>query len=174
MDPHYSSPTRSHLGGGAITALEIETAERDWQALTLRSQGLTYDQIGIAMGIAKSGAHAAVQRAMARTMQDAGQAARSVELHRLDIILLRWMPILMDTTLPGVLEKATNAVLKVMERRAKLLGLDQAPQVDATTRILVLAREQGYDEQQALEAARRILRETRGDPSVAGLDQDGE
>jgi hypothetical protein len=171
----YHNSVRNPRKGGQVTSLEIEHAEKDRKALELRARGLTYDRIAEELGYSdRSGGRKAVERALARTMQDAGDAARGVELDRLDRLLERWWPIAMETEMPSMLTRATDAVLKIMERRAKYLGLDQAPNVDATTRILILARQHGYDEEQALEAARRILRETQGKPGLQDALGDGQ
>lgn len=153
---------RRRRRNGQFTGLEVEAAERDAKAMHLRSLGLTYDQIAMDMGYGWRGsAHAAVQRGIQRTMQDAGDAARNVEIQRLDTLLQVYMP----SALQGSL-KAAEYVLKLQERRAKYLGLDAPAQVDVTTRVRLLAREMGYDEQQAIDAAERILKATNGNPSA--------
>lgn len=149
---------RGNKNGGSITAVELETVERDAKAMHLRALGLTYDQIAHEMGLPyRQTAHQMVQRGLHRTLQDAGDAARAVEVQRLDMLLTTYMPAAMRGHI-----KSAEVVLRVQERRAKYLGLDAPVQVDATTRILLLARQMGYDETQALEAAHRIVKETQG------------
>ena len=50
----------------------------------------------------------------------------------------------------------------IMDRRAKLLGLDAPQKVDHEHRIRMLAEANGFDPDEAVEEARRVLREARG------------
>jgi hypothetical protein len=102
----------------------IVTLEREAEAIELRKAGLTYAQIGEALGISEVGAHKAVGRALEKFKSEmAEQTAdvRQLELQRLDALFY------------GVWLKAQSgdpasigSAMKIMERRAKLLGLDAA------------------------------------------------
>ena len=107
---------------------DVNAAERARMALDLRKSGASYDAIARQCGYAnRSGAYQAIQRELQRTMQQPADDLRTLELLRLDD-LYRAMA-------PKALQGDTWSVdrcLKIMERRAALLGLD-APKPDAAT-----------------------------------------
>jgi hypothetical protein len=109
--PHSrSSPTR------------VQAAERRSKALELRKSGLTFAQIGRALGCSEQRAHKVVTEELGRlNSQRAEQAAEvtRLELQRLDDLLLG----LWDSAKAGDLQ-AVDRALKIMERRARLLGID--------------------------------------------------
>lgn len=127
--------------GNAFTRT-IDTAERDGQAARLRAEGLTYDEIAKRLRYAdKSGAKRSVDRAMLAAVKDAGDAARQLELTRLDLLwrkayaqldaqhlvvndgrVVLWQGQALTDPMP--LLHAIDRLLKISERRAKLLGLD--------------------------------------------------
>lgn len=102
----------------------IVTLEREAQALELRKQGLTYGQIGDLLGISEMGAHKCVNRALNKFRTEMAEEAadvRQLELERLDALFAGvWMKALSGDP------ASMGSALKVMERRAKLLGLDAA------------------------------------------------
>ena len=125
----------------------IETRENDARAVELRRRHLNYAQIAAEMGYKDaSGAHRAVERGLADACQDASEAVKQMELDRLDDIARGFQRIfatrhyvvsvgagkvVMDPAKPGVplvddapVIQAGLALLRVMERRAKYLGLD--------------------------------------------------
>jgi len=94
--------------------------EREVACLELRKAGLTYAAIGERLGISESGAWRAVNRALDRLMDKIGEEAESVrtlELQRLDDLLENLWPYRHKPAY-------TDRILRVMERRARLLGLD--------------------------------------------------
>jgi len=100
----------------------IQAAERRVQALALRREGATFTEIGEALGINRSAAHKAVSRALDELAQLAeGEVVslRALELDRLDALQRSIWTQAMDGALPAV-----DRLLRIMERRAKLLGLD--------------------------------------------------
>jgi len=125
----------------------VADRDRDARAVELRRRHLNYAQIAAEMDYAdKSGAYLAVQRGLADMAQDAGAEVRQMELDRLDDIARGFQRIfatrhyvvsvgagkvVMDPAKPGVplvddapVIQAGLALLRVMERRAKYLGLD--------------------------------------------------
>ena len=104
---------------------DAAAAARALQALELRKAGATYEAIARACGYASgSGAYKAVQRELQRCMQEPADDVRRLEIMRLDD-LYRAMA-------PKALKGDTWSVdrcLKIMERRAQLLGLDARPDV---------------------------------------------
>jgi len=107
----------------------IKTIDKDRQALELRKAGMSYDDIAKRLGWAsKSGAHHAVRRSLDRTIQEPANELREVENARLDALFMAMFP----RALTGN-EKAVDRCVRIMERRAKLLGLDRPDVVDVKT-----------------------------------------
>lgn len=120
----------------------IDNAERDNSAAKLRAQGWSYERIASELGWHdRSGARKAVQRAIVATVREAGDELRVLELERLDrlyekaweilervhyahgngrVVMLDNVPVLDD----GPTLAAMDRMLKIQERRARLLGLD--------------------------------------------------
>lgn len=101
---------------------KLTALEREREAMRLRMSGMTYDDIAERLGITKQGAHKAVMRALGKlrtqVLEDASQL-RSIEVQRLDVLF---------NQMYGQAERgnqgAVDRCIKIMERRAKLLGLD--------------------------------------------------
>lgn len=99
------------------------------QALALRIGGATYRAIARAMGISPSTAHDYVTEGLNEVEQrndEATEEVRRLELQRLDAIFLKlWpKPPQGSSTIPKLDPRTADTLLRVMERRAKLLGLD--------------------------------------------------
>lgn len=113
---------------------KLTALEREHEALALRKAGKTYDLIGQQLGITPQGAHKAVMRALkklnARVVEGADQL-RTIEVQRLDALFEQ-----MYTQAEHGNQGAVDRCIKIMERRAKLLGLDLPTDQheDATTR----------------------------------------
>lgn len=104
--------------------------ERQEKALELRAAGLSYREIGKVNGTSANTAWRDVEAAMALTREAVKEQAehlRDIELRRLD----KAQRALQSGVNAGD-PKAVHAMLKVMERRARLLGLD-APTKIANT-----------------------------------------
>jgi predicted transcriptional regulator len=105
-------------------------AERRAKALELRKQGMSYREIGRALGVSRTAAHKYVTKELdairAETRASAEQL-REIELERLDRYLAALEPKIVEGD-----DKAIATALRVMERRAKLTGLD-APQRSEVT-----------------------------------------
>jgi|APCry1669191860_1035381.scaffolds.fasta_scaffold05821_2 orotate phosphoribosyltransferase-like protein len=108
--------TQNSPGGYVRT---MDSAEADADALRLRSRGLTYRQIADALDVDTSTAWRRCQRALAAVPLDAVEEHRALELMRLDAL----QEALWDKAMDGS-PQAVRAVLDVMARRSKLLGLD--------------------------------------------------
>jgi len=77
-----AGPTR---GGNGRFSRSIETAERDAEAVALRSKGWTVQRIADELGLAdKASAYHAVQRAFADVPYEAVDEARRLDLERID------------------------------------------------------------------------------------------
>ena len=103
-----------------------DAAERRNKALDMRSRGYSYTDIAKALGISRSTAHkyvtAELDKLRAETRASAAQI-RSLELARLDRLWRRAEEMLADGDADGA--KAIAAAIRIMERRARLLGLDE-------------------------------------------------
>jgi hypothetical protein len=106
--------------------LEIQTLKRDSRVYELRIQGLTFDAIANEVGFSgPSGAWQAYQRIRHEVIFESIDDARQLELMRLDDLQVAvW-----DRAINGELP-AAHCVLKIMDRRAKLLGLDKPEKVE--------------------------------------------
>lgn len=106
----------------------LHAVERAKQALELRKGGASFPEIARALGYsAAPGAYQAVMSALRRTLKEPAEEVRTLEVARLDAMMLALWPQVRQGN-QGAIEKA----LKVMERRAKLLGLDMPTKVAPT------------------------------------------
>lgn len=97
---------------------------RVWLALVLRGQGKKYKEIGGQMGVTESRAHQMVKEAIDSISTEIRESAFDVltlELTALNELAARaWKKLGPDGFEPEVV----NTLLRIMERRAKYLGLD--------------------------------------------------
>lgn len=84
------------------------------------------------------------------------QQARTMQLARLDELLTA----MWATAMKGS-HHAMDQVLKILDRQAKLQGLDAPIRVDIEHRVRQLARESGLDEEEAVLAAMQLLEKQR-------------
>jgi hypothetical protein len=155
----------------------LETAERDGEAARLRSLGHGYAEIAVALGYADaSGAYRAVMRKLAEVGSEHREAARRLELDRIDRLLLRVQEIL-DRPGPAVdrmgkplVDEETGEQLpnreiqlsaidrasRLLERRAKVMGTDAPRRTVTTITEIPLAD---------LQAAAEVLRQQLGIPA---------
>ena len=97
-----------------------ELVDREVKVLELRRAGLTWQRISEETGYADaSGAYLAYKRAIKRTMQQPADELREQELDRIDRLQLALWPKAMKGDNASV-----NTIVRLMERRARLLGLD--------------------------------------------------
>lgn len=112
----------------------LANSERDIRIMALRVRGWTYPAIAKEVGVSVPTAYKAVQDAIARNRAEANESAGElvqIELARLDQM---WASLAPRDENGNWRVDRVPAALKIMERRARLLGLD-APeklQVDAT------------------------------------------
>ena len=109
-----------------VTSEEAEMKRRDARVYELRIQGDTFEQIASEVGFSgPSGAWQAYQRIKSEWIFESVEEARQLELMRLDELQVAvW-----DRAINGELP-AAHCVLKIMDRRAKLLGLDKPEKVE--------------------------------------------
>ena len=104
-----------------------ETLEKERKVLEYRRGGLTFDLIAERLGYASaSGAHKAYLSACNRIVYEDVVEVRKSEMDRLDIAQAAIWGDLTDTQNVDANTRArlVLALIKIMERRARLLGLD--------------------------------------------------
>jgi hypothetical protein len=90
-------------------------------ALDLRKGGKSYGEIAELMGVKRVRAYRLVKAALLKIIKEPAEDVLQLELERLDQLLEAvWFKALSSDPL------AINSALRIMERRAKLLGLDKA------------------------------------------------
>lgn len=134
-------------------ARSVHQVERDARAVELRRSHMNYRQIAAEMGFtAVSSAYEAVQRGLADTVAETNDEVRRQEVERLDDLARAALAVLTkthivvsqgrvvldpDTGQPlvddGPVLQALDRLLKIQERRAKLLGLDAPSKVEVLT-----------------------------------------
>lgn len=95
---------------------------REQQGLELRLGGASYVQIAESLGMTPGGAYKAVDRALAR--QAAQTEEKADKLRRLELARLERLHLGLWQKAKAGDEKAVREVLRIAERRARLLGLD--------------------------------------------------
>lgn len=110
----------------AVSPKAMASVEKMQQAATLRAAGLSYREIGKQMGIDFTWARELCVKALDEARYEAADMMRTQEGIRLD----RLQRSLWPAALAGDVA-AARAVLGVMERRAKLFGLDSPVKVEA-------------------------------------------
>jgi hypothetical protein len=113
--PAAFSPKNSHTSGKQI-AIRRKIAA----ALDLRTTGYTYQQIAVKLKVSVTRAHEMVVQGMTEIVKEPAQAALDLELKRLDTMLAA---IMSDASTGD--QNAMNMVLRIMDRRARYLGLDK-------------------------------------------------
>src|SRR3990172_2959972 len=111
------------MSGNAVTQA------RRVQALDLRLAGASYRQIALALGVGVKTAWLDVNRALREYLSEPSDQVRAAEVARLDRLFLAHWP----KAISGD-HQATYTVLAIMDRRARLLGLDAPKRVDITAR----------------------------------------
>lgn len=100
---------------------KFTAAERQAEALRLRTRGMEFEQIAEDLGYrSKSGAYKAVMTGLKKTLQEPADELRTMEAERLD----RMLAGLWDRAISGD-TWSVDRVLAIMDRRARLLGLDR-------------------------------------------------
>ena len=101
------------------------------QALDLRIAGVTLDAIAKQLGYRSAqSASYAIDSELKRILTPPTAEMRNLELRRLDMMFLALMPKIRDKDV-----KAINTALRIMERRARYLGLDMPIPIDVSGKI---------------------------------------
>lgn len=156
----------------------LESAERDREACRLRARGVTYQQIADQLGYGDaSNARRAVKQCIEAVRAEGGRELKAIQRDQLDyltravlavlerqhltitqsgkVVTMDGAPIIDDAPVLA----ATDRLLRIMERRAKLEGMDAAERREVLTldaidaEIAALTAELGRDPASAPEAA---------------------
>ena len=144
--PNRRTTGRGHTGKFERTG---DTAERDAEALRLRADNKTYQQIADALGYTnRSAARKAVERALVATVREPAEEVRELQLVQLDRLAREALAVLEREHVlvshgrtiyaddgsamldDGPILSAIDRLLKIQERKAKLLGLDSPTRVE--------------------------------------------
>lgn len=109
----------------------IERQAREERAVELRVKGLSYQAIAREMGVSKFAVYKDVERAidkLNRKLPEDTDKLRRIESERLDLLQVALWPEAVTGNI-----KAGEQVLKLMERRAKLWGLDAPAKQEITS-----------------------------------------
>ena len=117
---------------GQVTSPETAAAKvKAAKALELRMEGKTFEAIALEAGYnSKQAAYDAVKRSLDAITREPAQDLIRLDLERLDVL---WQ--IQYLNAQGGDVQAMAACMKIMERRAKLLGLDAPVKVEAKTEV---------------------------------------
>lgn len=172
-----SNPLDRPRDGKGKFAASLATAERDARACRMVEQGHTYEEIAKTLGYADKGAaHRGVERCLMTTRQEPADSVRKIHLARLqemyrtarEIMLRNHWAVqngkvvhLDGTPVTDDMPKlaAIDRMLRVLEREAKLLGLDAAKQIEIVSLDAVQAEIREIEARMAARAAAEQERE---------------
>jgi hypothetical protein len=130
---------RTNVGAAAKSSVRrIRTTEKTLKALELRKRGMNYTQIGEKLGCHRSTACRYVLSELENLADKCREEAvhvRDLELQRLDALYLVAYAEVEDGNIPAI-----DRCLRIMERRAKLLGLDAAEKVEHSGDLVINLR----------------------------------
>jgi uncharacterized small protein (DUF1192 family) len=160
----------------------LESAERDAQACRLKARRMSYAKIAERLGYYDGReAYRGVQRALAAVVQEPAAELLQLELQQLDMLARQVLKVLERRHVTvshgqlvyhdgkplvddGPVLQAVDRLLKIQERRAKLLGLDAPKRLEVVTI-------DWLDEQirtLTAELERQLAEFGGGDPATAG------
>lgn len=115
-------------GESKASKRRIMAQEKKRRALEMRKVGATYEEIQRALGYKSvCSAWKAVQSALRSMIKEPAEEVRKLELARLDRMFRAYWPKVIQGDI-----QAGNLVLKIADRRARLLGLDMPVKVAPT------------------------------------------
>lgn len=130
--PSTKKPKRRR---GSSSAAAISSAERERQAIALRREGYSFDDIATMVGYSdRSGAKKAVDRGLSRWMRQADEELRGEMLEKLAVLEANLWPTVNN---PNPTKTTMEIYLRIVDMRAKLSGAyaarRQQVQVDVHT-----------------------------------------
>ena len=113
------------MGQSKAAPVRMTAAERKLQAVELRKLGFTFQKIADRLGVSVAAAHKMVTNALRELNEkttESTEELRRLELERLDEWLLRVAQEIKAGRVLGAIDRG----VRILDRRAKLLGLDAA------------------------------------------------
>ena len=148
----------------ATKAQQAKTAERRRAAVELRIAGTPWHEIANLLGYdSKASAYTDVRRALEKAVTKLSiplEAHRQLELDRLDAMQSALWPAVLDGN-----TKAIDTALRLMDRRAKLIGLDAPQRHELTLEALDAAIEDYSAQLAAARSEAEQGEEAEADPS---------
>lgn len=146
-------------------------AERRAKAVEMRKLGFTYQKIGDELGVSLAGAHKTVMTALKQLNEQTAEGAeeiRRLELERLD----EWLVRVAKEIQNGRALPAIDRGIRIMDRRAKLLGLDAPTKLEVRDLYEVMFQELKVAAQEGDTAAAEAIRKIADGHSflAAGLE----
>lgn len=121
---------RKSVANSHTSPSKIKRAKKIAEALDYRLQGHSYPKIAEAMGEPVSTVFTYVSDGLKQIVREPAEALREIELERVDVLLAA---VFADAAEGD--DTKINTTLRVMERRAKLLGLDKPEQLDVSAAV---------------------------------------
>lgn len=110
--------------------MDVQRREHQVECLKLRKRGHSYQEISDILGLgSKAYAHKYVREALEEMVKEPAQDVLALELERLDMATEKCLDILQNGT-PSLRMTAMDRLVKLMDRRAKYLGLDTPIKVE--------------------------------------------
>lgn len=120
-------------GGIRDAKRKAEEAEREKRVMEMVLGGYTFARIAEVLGYADaSGAHRAYRRGLDKTVRPAADEVRAQEEERLDHLTRVWLPLALGLNGAPPNRQAAEIMMKVMDRRARMFGVDAPVKVEAT------------------------------------------
>jgi hypothetical protein len=141
-------------GESKTSGNRIAAAEKQRQALELRKLGVTYAAIAQQLGYAgPSSAEKAVSSALRKTLQEPADELRTLHFLRLEEAWFRLVPKFREGN-----PAAIRAAISVLQREAKLFGLDAPIRVNVRRVVGEVADQLGLSHDETREAITEIER----------------
>jgi len=137
-ETEHTTAKKNH-GTHVRTVKQEQLAARANEEVRLRRLGYSYREIAEKLDVSPSQVHADVQKVLEEIRKDTAEdaeAIRQMELERIDSVL----PMVLEQATSGEL-KAIDAMVKLMDRRSKYLGLDAAQKQETGGIVTVYLRE---------------------------------
>ena len=147
--PIVEGAAKPQPGGRRPVGREVLVQDRKLRALDLRRAGLSYRQIGEELNVSYNTAHRDVRQALEALLEvehDKADEVRRIELQRLDEL---WRGLWPDATDGD--PAAVRAALSLMERRAKVLGLDAPAKTEHSGNVSFIELASMLDDQGVLD-----------------------
>jgi hypothetical protein len=126
--------SRRRTAESATSGRRSKARTQEDKAFDLRILGNSYREIGRQLGVSGAAAHKMVKRVLedlAQSTTDKAIELRRIETRRIEAMLKNMLPKAMKGK-QEINMKAVDRVVKLMDRMAKLWGLDAPVKVDAT------------------------------------------